>query len=122
MAKSALRWKALGKHFGYPECCVDEFLATTCQATKDQFPVGPWHGTGFIPCLRCADSAIAFDQFIATRITPQRRCSTPFPETESDAVTNEVVYQAFILLPLRARLRYWLDSVVERIRYELFTA
>ena len=71
---------AFGRYFGYPACCVAEFKATVSMATKFLYPNGPWLGTGFIPCSRCAPAALDFESFVAEHITPNRLCHLPFPQ------------------------------------------
>lgn len=73
-----LRNTALGKHFGFPECCIAEFAKNFCQTTKARYPRGPWVGSGFIPCARCAEVALDFAKFLVERIVPNRQCVLPF--------------------------------------------
>lgn len=108
----------LGNHFGFPECCVKEFAANYCQPTKELYPEGPWLGTGFVPCPCCAPAAAAdFEHFVANRITPNRSCSTPFPDDDDNGRPSELVVQAgMVQLPLAARLRYHLlDNPATRV-------
>lgn len=81
-----LRYTALGSYLGFPECCVTAFSTDFCATTKNLYPEGPWMGTGFIPCAGCAEEALNFDKFVAERITPNRLCATPFPDSNDDRV------------------------------------
>ncbi|MDO8418082.1 MAG: hypothetical protein Q7S87_17945 [Agitococcus sp.] len=82
MNYSHTRFTALGQYFGFPPCCVAEFLATNCQSTKVAYPRGIWWGTGYVPCLCCAKTieAQGFDQFIQDVIEPARECALLFPD------------------------------------------
>lgn len=93
-----MKMKVLGMYFGFPVCCIRQFVAEfdnvlTGAETPDRRPptwMGteeakaghwPWTGTGFIPCSDCAPVARAdFAKFVCERITPGRVCSFPFPD------------------------------------------
>lgn len=113
MDVGVLRWKALGEYFGFPECCIKEFLETACQSTKDRYPEGPWSGTGFLPCLQCSEKALEFKSFVRDYITPHRVCPTPFPRNGSIARMDIVAERGAAKAPLssftpllQARLRH----------------
>jgi hypothetical protein len=81
MSHLDIQWRALGQHYGYPACCIEEFLKDCCQVTKDRFPGAPWLGTGYIPCPCCAEKAISdFDDFVTAVIAPARCANAVFPE------------------------------------------
>lgn len=70
----------LGSFYGFPQCCIKEMILTGCEETKTRFPKGAWVGTGFIPCITCAQhKARNFDRFVSERILANRICSLPFP-------------------------------------------
>lgn len=47
---------AAGLFFGFPECCIDGFLNDNYNhQTKVAHPEGPYRGTGFVPCIACAN-------------------------------------------------------------------
>jgi len=111
-----VQWRALGRHFGYPQCCVDAFLADTCQMTKDRYPDAPWDGTGFIPCPCCAEQALKdFVSFVASVITPARRTAACFPDEGCDDELFSAVQKAWYQLPWPQRQWYWLCYKVENI-------
>jgi hypothetical protein len=102
-----IRFSTLGSYFGFPECCVKEFTANYCETTRRLYPEGPWMGTGFIPCPCCAPAALEFDQFVANHITPNRRCSTPFPNDDDNGRDcDEVVLAGLSSLPVAQPLRH----------------
>lgn len=74
-----LSWEELGRHFGYPECCIDWFVNVRIRNvyrgfTQQQESV---HGyNGFIPCPACAEKVTK--DTIHTLIK-NRVCETPYP-------------------------------------------
>jgi hypothetical protein len=66
----------IGRFYGYPECCIEAF---PCESVR----VGPWMGTGFLACPRCAPTAERnFDAWVAEHIATGREASQPFPHGE----------------------------------------
>lgn len=64
-----------GKHFGYPECCVEAFLEGS---GARYLPETLWFlGTGFIACIKCATRE---EKELKAEIIRNRQCSIPFPE------------------------------------------
>lgn len=71
----------LGLHFGYPGCCVRDFVDRSDRPPAGQ-DRGPWIGTGYIPCAAHALTAAAdWDGFVRDVITPARACKQPFPHS-----------------------------------------
>lgn len=112
----------MGIHFGFPECCIKEFTADYCETTKRLYPEGPWVGTGFIPCACCAAAALDFPTFVAERITPNRLCSTPFPDQRDNGRTNDIAMtlDRFVGSPQvatwSAQMFIVLDNVLDQTR------
>ncbi len=88
---SDCHWTAMGRLFGYPECCITDFMRRvrgdmTFQEMKEEnasFHGKPWGNTGFIPCRTCRpDAEKDFVAFVAERITPNRKYDKPFPEDD----------------------------------------
>lgn len=50
MNEQQRHWLKQGKLFGYPDCCIEAFIAL--QHWNDGSP-RKLHGTGFIPCVCC---------------------------------------------------------------------
>jgi hypothetical protein len=74
-------WFTNGLHYGYPMCCIKNFL-------RMNFPheEGPWIGTGYIACPKCAPEARKnFKKFVAEHITPNRKEPRPFPHDQHNA-------------------------------------
>ena len=70
------RFRAFGRYYGYPSCCVEAFIGRRVKA-----PEGDWSGTGYIPCERCITKIgrRGFETFVKFAIRPVRRCKHPFP-------------------------------------------
>ncbi len=74
----------MGVFFGYPSCCVAEFVAMAMegkQPNAGQKLVS--EGTGFIPCLEHTDAIVAGTITIAELIS-NRICKTEFPNDEDE--------------------------------------
>lgn len=72
-------WREWGEYFGFPECCIQQFEKDFCAQVKRNYPNGPWLGTGYVPCDCCAPKAEPnFRAFVASVITPNRKCQMPF--------------------------------------------
>lgn len=95
-----------GIYLGYPLCCISAMARDFCQETKTRYPDGAWYGSGFVPCVKCAEGIhtwLDFNQFIQTEITPYRIAPYPFSLTnhrlpQPDKV-REVVEQYMIANP-----------------------
>lgn len=73
-------WFFTGKYFGYPECCIQDFLKRTRKITlltPDQERVH--NGHGFVPCPQCAAKVKDSAELIV-----DRKCTTPFPDSGTD--------------------------------------
>lgn len=69
---------AMGKHFGYPDCCINQFIETTGALGSSQERVVAADGTGFLPCDKHAkqilDGKIKLEDLIK-----HRQAKSPFP-------------------------------------------
>lgn len=82
--RSELANEWYGLYFGYPRCCTDAFNERCSQFPVPEPPSGPWIGTGFIPCDRCAAMIRerGLEWFVAEQIEPFRICIGRFPDGE----------------------------------------
>ncbi len=73
------QWRAHGKAFGYPECCIDDFV---------EFISGPilsfrkprlLDGTGFVPCRVC-NTTKSEEELVAEINANRSPDQKPFPE------------------------------------------
>lgn len=84
-----IQYKLFGALYGFPSCCVNEFCTSYCMDTRNQYPDGPWMGTGYMPCISCAPTAAQdFDKFVAEHIATKRICPLPFPSELSRTATD----------------------------------
>jgi hypothetical protein len=74
-------WKEKGHYYGYPPCCIQEFLEKSKEIlrTEAQKKVS---GTGFVPCHHHSVAILKGDVKIEELILPTRQHSKPF-KTES---------------------------------------
>ena len=74
-------WEIIGKQYGYPQCCIDEFLQLK------HLGDGPRKlcGTGYIPCVECNKKT---EQELIDVINANRTHPTPFPIETSDVVNK----------------------------------
>lgn len=77
------KWEAYGIYFGYPRCCVDNFLRNVMipfwYENKNLYPDGRLlDGTGFIPCPECNKEHT--EESLTALINSKRHCKDPFPE------------------------------------------
>ena len=75
------RLKSNGKYYGYPECCIGEFI-DKCRYKKNltvsQDIVNK--GYGFIPCPQCADRVRNGEISLEGLINTSRQCPCKFPK------------------------------------------
>ena len=82
----------LGKHFGYPQCCIDSFIETMGAVGN---PQGAKAGeeTGFIPCPSCAKKVL--DGVIDLKdLIINRKHGLKFPNQNSDLLKKELNIKA----------------------------
>lgn len=79
------RWSIMGKYYGFPQCCVNEFVSGASMGQTRKF-----EGTGYIPCEHCNEN-VEKDKLI-TYINENRLHPTCFPE-DGDNCFNENVFR-----------------------------
>lgn len=92
-----LQHRAAGAFFGYPTCCIEEFLPrfkTSLEALmkeqdeRSEAALTSWVGTGYIPCAACRPIAEQnFRAFVAERILPRRCTAEPFTFNKVHPIT-----------------------------------
>jgi len=74
----------LGRHYGYPVCCVTAFLIREVRYFRGLYvrEVDHMTGTGFVPCRRheCVPAAL-----LVTEIEGARACGVPFAVSVAEA-------------------------------------
>jgi len=68
----------LGKHLGYPSCCIKSFRKTI-GALGNRKGAEAGRGTGFIPCSICAGRVLSGEINLKDLIT-NRKHNKPFPQ------------------------------------------
>lgn len=76
-------WTIRGRYFGFPECCIQEFLPRIDMSTEDMLKEEPrkLDGTGYMPCSVCNEKPEA--ELIKV-INSNRRSPQAFPIEEID--------------------------------------
>lgn len=81
------QWRVLGRHYGYPKCCIDSFCSLM-HLGEDYFTENHWaYGTGFVPCKECV--TIPEEEMLRI-IAENRQAKYPFPR-ESMKETDEIL-------------------------------
>lgn len=65
-------WANSGRHFGFPECCIEAFLEGSLPATSH------FDGTGYRPCKVCIQRD---PEELVAEINRNRSHPTPFPNS-----------------------------------------
>lgn len=78
-----------GKHYGYPRCCIENFIAMKTLPTSERKELMKWGGyTGFIPCASCSDHVRSLVEDGIPLVDAlrsllwNRKCPKEFPEDE----------------------------------------
>lgn len=78
-------WYYTGKFYGYPDCCIDDFVSRIITEEYSDGMTEAQHqvhdGTGFIPCHSCATKIVNGETTLEGLIQ-NRQCSNPFPVEE----------------------------------------
>lgn len=67
------RFLTLGLYFGYPNCCIIDFMSRGAYPDVDR----KLKGTGFVPCAVCD---LKSEEDILEDIYRNRVCPVPFPD------------------------------------------
>ena len=73
--------RKVGEYFGYPPCCIDEFMRTRGSHNKERSKASK--NTGFIPCSAHTEQILAGEIRLKDLIT-NRTCNTRFPKDEDE--------------------------------------
>ena len=75
-----LSWISQGMRYGYPPCCIGEFvihwIKDTCHTRKKR----KFDGTGFIPCIKCNTRT---KRALLKELAARRSEPKPFPDLSS---------------------------------------
>jgi hypothetical protein len=76
--------KDYGAYYGYPECCVKDFIQRVVDYRQGKplaFLERKLDGTGYIPCLICNEKS---EEELLTVISSNRKCKKPFPMEDDE--------------------------------------
>jgi hypothetical protein len=90
--KHGVNWYILGKFYGYPECCIQNFIIVQPEQRTENQKLAMKHG--FVPCHNCADDIVKKNIKIDNLIV-KRKASTPFPIPPSDVETIDFFIHKF---------------------------
>lgn len=68
-------WAYKGWYYGYPDCCVGEFIANAVKGISETKP-RKFHGTGYVPCTKCNKKT---EKQLLKKIAKNRKHPKPFP-------------------------------------------
>ena len=74
--------ETIGRHLGYPQCCIDSFFETR-GALGNRKGAKAGRGTGYIPCPKCADKVLSGEVSLGELIV-DREHIYPFPNASHD--------------------------------------
>lgn len=96
-------WQAAGEFFGYPQCCIDEFINS---ASKREGPTGirkEATDLGFVPCEKHSRELLAgtltYDQLITDRLSPLPFGSPRWTEPYNNLLLKTTVFALYAKLP-----------------------
>jgi hypothetical protein len=84
----------LGRYFGYPDCCILNFLGRGMALHMGYMKLAsisgklPLEGTGYVPCPVCRQRS---EDELKAEIGNRRQCPLPFPQ---DGLSKEAVMVA----------------------------
>lgn len=82
------KWRILGRYFGFPECCIDEFIEyITGEKNPFERETRKLEGTGYIPCVECNKKSVGE---LIDQIEKSRTYHRPFPEHREEEVMAHV--------------------------------
>lgn len=79
---------SFGRYFGYPDCCIMEFLEYMSTYSKGKTPrreKRKLYGTGYVPCKKCNTKS---EEQLLANIDKNREHNKAFPE---DDLTNDQI-------------------------------
>lgn len=78
---------AMGHFLGYPKCCREEFASGKTAKKFGRTGQFPLVGTGFVPCLKCAETKDAGT--LLREIVANRLYTVPFPASAGFSIHEE---------------------------------
>ncbi len=103
-------WDIFGKYYGYPKCCIDEFVSKSRNINKRR----KLCGTGYIPCHRCNKKTV---RVLKSTIQKNRIALSVFP---SLLPNNYKEHEEMILNILKSDKFSELEKSAMQDHYEYF--
>jgi hypothetical protein len=71
-----------GKYYGYPNCCINDFVLRMCNDQPCE-PIQELAGkySGYVPCIKCSKK-IDLHRFSIEQIIKNRKCKSKFPSDD----------------------------------------
>lgn len=71
-------FRVMGEAFGYPKCCIDEFIGFVEGKNKRESVRKLW-GTGYVPCVECNKKT---EKELIDFISQNRKHGQKFPKDD----------------------------------------
>lgn len=85
----------LGEYFGYPKCCISEFVREVNTIFFDNGRLNrKLSGTGFIPCKKCNETKMEAD--LIQEINRNRHCPTEFISNINNIQINKESFNKYL--------------------------
>ena len=69
----------MGTHYGYPKCCINDFVLRTHNEQKlDSIQELAGSYTGYVPCVNCSEKIVS-NKLSIEKLIKDRKCNTKFP-------------------------------------------
>lgn len=69
----------MGTHYGYPKCCINDFVLRTHNEQKfDSIQELAGSYTGYVPCVNCSEKIVS-NKLAIEKLIKDRKCNTKFP-------------------------------------------
>lgn len=72
-----VHWTMAGLEYGYPICCIGEFVIHAIKGTSEHREKRKFNGTGYVPCVLCNEKTEAE---LLAYIAAHRQYKKPFPQ------------------------------------------
>lgn len=117
-------YRKAGEYFGYPDCCIQEFVERGEQMEKAKSPeeFSPFtekqlqvvDGAGFIPCKKCADKLLETGKRVDTLVdTEKRQAPYSYLEVKSSEEKEEETFKDFLFKKME-----WMKENLEEFTCE----
>lgn len=96
-------WQAAGEYFGYPQCCIDEFIVSASKRLGPSGDRGLATDYGFVPCEKHSrellSGMVTYDELINDRLAPLPFKSPRWTEPYNNLLLKTTVFALFAKMP-----------------------